>query len=68
MNKESKIYVAGHRGMVGSAIVRKLTELGFTNIITMPKNKLNLLDQLEVENFFSKQNPEYVFLDRKSVV
>ena len=62
MNKDSKIYVAGHRGMVGSAIVRRLEELGFTNIITMPKNKLNLLDQLEVENFFSKQNPEYVFL------
>ena len=62
MNKESKIYVAGHRGMVGSAIVRKLTELGYTNIITAPKNKLNLLDQSEVDNFFQKQQPEYVFL------
>jgi GDP-L-fucose synthase len=62
MNKESKIYVAGHRGMVGSAIVRKLTELGYTNIITAPKNKLNLLDQSEVENFFQKQKPDYVFL------
>ena len=62
MNKDSKIYVAGHKGMVGSAIVRKLKELGYENIITAPKNKLNLLDQLEVENFFSKQNPEYVFL------
>jgi GDP-L-fucose synthase len=62
MNKESKIYVAGHRGMVGSAIVRKLTELGYTNIITAPKNKLNLLDQSEVENFFRKQKPDYVFL------
>ncbi len=62
MNKESKIYVAGHRGMVGSAIVRKLTELGYTNIITAPKNKLNLLDQSEVDNFFQKQKPEYVFL------
>jgi GDP-L-fucose synthase len=62
MNKESKIYVAGHRGMVGSAIVRKLTELGYTNIITLPKNKLNLLDQSEVDNFFQKQKPEYVFL------
>ena len=62
MNKESKIYVAGHRGMVGSAIVRKLNELGYTNIITAPKNKLNLLDQSEVDNFFQKQQPEYVFL------
>lgn len=62
MNKESKIYVAGHRGMVGSAIVRKLNELGYTNIITLPKNKLNLLDQSEVDNFFQKQKPEYVFL------
>ena len=48
--------------MVGSAIVRKLTELGYTNIITAPKNKLNLLDQSEVDNFFQKQQPEYVFL------
>jgi GDP-L-fucose synthase len=62
MNKESKIYVAGHRGMVGSAIVRKLTELGYTNIITAPKNKLNLLDQSEVDTFFQKQKPDYVFL------
>lgn len=62
MNKDSKIYVAGHRGMVGSAIVRRLEELGYTNILTMTKNKLNLLDQSEVDNFFSKQKPEYVFL------
>jgi GDP-L-fucose synthase len=62
MDKESKIYVAGHRGMVGSAIVRKLTELGYENIITAPKNKLNLLDQLEVDTFFQKQKPDYVFL------
>ena len=62
MNKESKIYVAGHRGMVGSAIVRKLTELGYENIITAPKNKLNLLDQSEVDTFFQKQKPDYVFL------
>jgi len=62
MDKESKIYVAGHRGMVGSAIVRKLTELGYENIITAPKNKLNLLDQSEVDTFFQKQKPDYVFL------
>ena len=62
MNKDSKIYVAGHRGMVGSAIVRRLEELGYTNIFTTPRNKLNLLDQSEVDNFFTKQKPEYVFL------
>ena len=62
MNKDSKIYVAGHRGMVGSAIVRRLEELGYTNIVTAPRNKLNLLDQSEVDNFFTKQKPEYVFL------
>ena len=59
MNKDSKIYVAGHRGMVGSAIVRRLEELGYTNIVAAPRNKLNLLDQSEVDNFFTKQKPEY---------
>jgi GDP-L-fucose synthase len=48
--------------MVGSSIVRRLTELGYTNIITLNKNKLNLLDQSEVDNFFRKVGPEYVFL------
>ena len=62
MKLDSKIFVAGHNGMVGSAIVRRLTELGYTNIITLNKNKLNLLDQSEVDNFFRKVGPEYVFL------
>jgi GDP-L-fucose synthase len=62
MNKDSKIYVAGHRGMVGSAIVRKLTELGYTNIITADKNRLNLLNQMHVQSFFADEQPEYVFL------
>ncbi len=62
MELNDKIFVAGHRGMVGSAIVRKLTELGYTNIITITKIKCNLIDQLEVDNFFNKQKPEYVFL------
>ena len=62
MELNAKIFVAGHRGMVGSAIVRKLTELGYTNIITIAKNKCNLIDQLEVDNFFNKQRPDYVFL------
>ena len=62
MELNAKIFVAGHRGMVGSAIVRKLTELGYTNIITIAKIKCNLIDQLEVDNFFNKQRPDYVFL------
>ena len=52
MNLESRIYVAGHNGMVGSAIVRRLKELGYTNIITASKKELNLLNQLSVQSFF----------------
>jgi GDP-L-fucose synthase len=62
MELNAKIFVAGHRGMVGSAIVRKLTELGYTNIITASKKELNLLNQLSVQSFFSNEIPEYVFL------
>lgn len=62
MNLDSRIFVAGHNGMVGSAIVRKLEQLGYTNIITIQRSKLNLLDQTEVDNFFRKIGPEYVFL------
>ena len=62
MELNAKIFVAGHRGMVGSAIVRRLTELGYTNIITITKSKCNLIDQLEVDNFFNKQRPDYVFI------
>ena len=62
MNLESRIYVAGHNGMVGSAIVRRLKELGYTNIITASKKELNLLNQLSVQSFFSNEIPEYVFL------
>jgi len=62
MKLDSRIFVAGHNGMVGSAIVRKLEQLGYTNIITMQRSKLNLLDQSEVDNFFRKIAPEYVFL------
>jgi GDP-L-fucose synthase len=62
MNKDSRIYVAGHKGMVGSAIVRKLTELGYTNIITADRNRLNLLNQMHVQSFFADEQPEYVFL------
>ncbi len=62
MEKESKIYVAGHRGMVGSAIVRELQRQGYTNIITRTHQELDLLRQEEVERFFEEEKPEYVFL------
>ena len=62
MNLDSKIYIAGHNGMVGSAIKRKLTELGYTNIITSSRKELNLTNQLAVQSFFSNEQPEYVFL------
>jgi GDP-L-fucose synthase len=62
MQKESKIYVAGHRGMVGSAIVRKLKAEGYENIITRSSKELDLRNQLAVSNFFAEEKPEYVFL------
>ena len=62
MDKNAKIYVAGHRGMVGSAIVRELKRQGYTNIITRTHSELDLCRQAEVENFFAQEKPEYVFL------
>ncbi len=62
MNKNSKIYVAGHNGMVGSAIVRKLKDLGYTNIVTKSKKELDLTNQFLVNQFFHFERPEYVFL------
>ena len=62
MNKDSKIYVAGHRGMVGSAIVRKLKELGYNKIITKSRKELDLTNQFQVSQFFHFEKPEYVFL------
>ena len=62
MEKESKIFVAGHRGMVGSAIVRELRRQGYTNIITRTHAELDLTDQRAVEEFFATERPEYVFL------
>lgn len=62
MEKDSKIYVAGHRGMVGSAIVRELKKQGYTNIITRTHKELDLCRQDEVEKFFAEEKPEYVFL------
>lgn len=62
MNKSSKIYVAGHRGMVGSAIVRKLKENNFENFVLRTSSELDLRNQAEVNDFFAKEKPEYVFL------
>ena len=62
MEKEAKIYVAGHRGMVGSAIVRKLHSLGYNNLITKTSAELDLKNQSAVQAFFEKEQPEYVFL------
>lgn len=62
MQKDSKIYVAGHRGMVGSAIVRELKRQGYTNIITRTHRELDLINQQAVNDFFAAEKPEYVFL------
>ena len=62
MDKNAKIYVAGHRGMVGSAIVRELQRQGYTNIITRTHAELDLTRQEAVEKFFAEEKPEYVFL------
>lgn len=62
MNTQSKIYVAGHTGMVGSAIVRCLRRNGYHNIISKPHSELDLTDQAATEIFFEKEKPEFVFL------
>ena len=62
MKKDSRIFVAGHRGMVGSAISRKLMREGFTNLIQLNSSDLDLRNQLSVQSFFEQQKPEYVFL------
>ncbi len=62
MEKSSKIYIAGHRGMVGSALVRKLEQEGYTNIVTRTSKELDLRNQQAVADFFAKEKPDYVFL------
>lgn len=62
MEKNAKIYVAGHRGMVGSAIVRELNRQGYENIVVRTHKELDLCRQAEVEKFFAEEKPEYVFL------
>jgi GDP-L-fucose synthase len=67
VEKNSKIYVAGYYGMVGSSIVRTLKERGFTNIVGHSSGELDLIRQSDVENFFKSQKPEYVFISAAKV-
>lgn len=62
MEKNSKIYVAGHRGLVGAAIVRELQKKGYSNIIGKTHKELDLMDSMAAQNFFKEEKPEYVFL------
>ncbi len=62
MEKDSKIYIAGHRGLVGSAIAKNLKQKGYTNLITKTHKELDLIDQQAVAKFFKKEKPEYVIL------
>jgi len=62
MEKNSKIYIAGHRGMVGSALMRKWQAEGFTNIITRTSSELDLRNQADVTAFFAAERPDYVIL------
>ena len=62
MEKNAKIYVAGHRGLVGSAIWKNLQDKGYTNLIGRTHKELDLLDGMAVRKFFDEEQPEYVFL------
>lgn len=62
LEKDARIYIAGHRGLVGSAIVRKLEEKGYSNIVCRTSNELDLRNKIQVDHFFEEQQPEYVFL------
>jgi len=62
MDKSDKIYIAGHRGLVGSAIVRQLESRGFTNLLTRTYKKLDLTNQAQVQSFFQQEKPDYVIL------
>ena len=62
INKKSKIYVAGHKGLVGSAIIRKLNQKGYKNLITVDKKKLDLTNQSKVFNFIKKNKPDFIFI------
>ena len=62
VNKNSKIFIAGHKGLVGSAILRRLKSLGYKNLIIKDKSNLNLLDQNKVFNFLKKNKPNFIFI------
>jgi GDP-L-fucose synthase len=62
MEKHEKIYIAGHKGMVGSAMHRKLIKEGYTNVVVRTSIELDLSNQQAVADFFTKEKPEYVFL------
>ena len=62
MNKTDKIYIAGHRGMVGSAIVRKLQKEGFNNLLLRTSAELDLRNQQSVQDFMHQEKPDYVFV------
>ena len=61
-DQKSKIYIAGHKGLVGSAILRRLKSLGYKNLIIKDKSNLNLLDQNKVFNFLKKNKPNFIFI------
>ncbi len=67
MKLDSKIFIAGHHGMVGAAILRNLQRNGYTNLVVKTRQELDLTRQDEVEQFFSKEKPEYVFLGAAKV-
>ena len=62
MNLNDKIYIAGHRGLVGSAIVRQLESRGFTNLLMRTHKELDLTNQTQVQNFFQQEEPDYAIL------
>lgn len=62
MELDAKIYIAGHKGMVGSAILRTLKKKGYLNLVYRTHSELDLTNQKEVESFFEEEQPEYVFL------
>lgn len=62
MNKTDKIYIAGHKGLVGSAILRLLQKEGYTNLIYKTRKELDLTNQVSVSDFLKEEKPEYVFL------
>ena len=63
IDQKSKIYIAGHKGLVGSAILRRLKNLGYKNLIYVEKSRLNLLDQKKVFNFLKRKKPDFIFLE-----